>query len=445
MRSTLPSAANLARVAHDAGDILDDLDWRGLVADVTDRDALAAALAKGQVTLYAGFDPTGDSLHVGHFLPLLSLRRFQLAGHRPIALVGGVTGMVGDPGGRSSERNLLSEQQVHANVAGIRAQIERLLTPVDGAPEPIVTDNAEWLGPLRLVEFLRDVGKHFTVNYMLAKESVSSRMAGDNGISYTEFSYMLLQAADFRQLYDDHGCTLQIGGSDQWGNITAGTELIRRSRRSGDGSPDVFALTFPLLLKTDGTKFGKSASGQQIWLDPERTSPYELYQYFLNTADADVSALLRRITLLPREEIEGLERATAERPHAREAQRALARWLTTFLHGPEATQKVEQVSAALFGGGDLRAADPSFVDAALAGAPSVTVGAEQLSWAQLAVTAGLEKGLGAVRRTVGEGGLYVNNERIEDADATPADGDWLHGSLLLLRRGKRTYVVVRRG
>jgi tyrosyl-tRNA synthetase len=431
-------------VAHDAGDILDDLRWRGLIADVTDADALAAALAHGQVTLYAGFDPTGDSLHVGHFLPLLSLRRFQLAGHRPIALVGGVTGMVGDPGGRSAERNLLSEQQIKENVTGIRAQIERLLTPVDDSPEPIVTDNAEWLGPLRMVEFLRDVGKHFTVNYMLAKESVSSRMAGDNGISYTEFSYMLLQAADFRELFDRYGCTLQIGGSDQWGNITAGTELIRKSRRAGGDAPSVFGLTFPLLLKSDGTKFGKSASGLQIWLDAEKTSPYELYQYFLNTADADVSALLRRITLLPRAEIEALERATIDRPHAREAQRALARWLTTFLHGPEATEKVEHVSAALFGGGDLRAADPSFVEAALAGAPSVTVGAEHLSWAQLAVTAGLEKGLGAVRRTVGEGGLYVNNERIDDADATPADGDWLHGSLLLLRKGKRTYVVVRR-
>ncbi|MCU1677193.1 MAG: tyrosine--tRNA ligase [Frankiales bacterium] len=425
--------------------ILDDLEWRGLIADVTDREALRAQLATGQVTLYAGFDPTGDSLHVGHFLPLLSLRRFQLAGHRPIALVGGVTGMVGDPGGRSSERNLLTNDQVAANVAGIRGQIERLLTPVDGAPEPIVTDNVEWLGPLRMVDFLRDVGKHFTVNYMLAKDSVSSRMGGDAGISYTEFSYMLLQAADFRELYDLHGCTLQIGGSDQWGNITAGTELIRKSRHATteDQLPRVFGLTFPLLLKSDGTKFGKSATGQQIWLDADRTSPYELYQYFLNTAGDDVSTLLRRITLLPREEIEALDLATAERPQAREAQRALARWLTTFLHGEDATRKVEEVSAALFGGGDLRAADPAFVEAALAGAPSVTQSGPT-TWAQLAVDAGLEKGLGAVRRTVADGGLYANNARIDDSDAQVQDGDWMHGSLLLLRKGKRNYVVVRR-
>ncbi|MDQ1715588.1 MAG: tyrosyl-tRNA synthetase, partial [Frankiaceae bacterium] len=397
-----------------------------------------------QVTLYAGFDPTGDSLHVGHFLPLLSLRRFQLAGHRPIALVGGVTGMVGDPGGRSSERNLLTNDQVAANVAGIRGQIERLLTPVDGAPAPIVTDNAEWLGPLRMVDFLRDVGKHFTVNYMLAKDSVASRLGSDGGISYTEFSYMLLQAADFRELYDVHGCTLQIGGSDQWGNITAGTELIRKSRRAADGeAPKVFGLTFPLLLKSDGTKFGKSATGQQIWLDAARTSPYELYQYFLNTPDADVSVLLRRITLLTRADIEPLELATVERPQAREAQRALARWLTTFLHGADATRKVEDVSAALFGGGDLRAADPAFVEAALAGAPAVTMTGSP-TWAQLVVDAGLEKGLGAVRRTVTEGGLYVNNERLADPDASPATGDWLPGDLLLLRKGKRNYVVVRR-
>ena len=437
MHSTLRAAANLRCVT----DILDDLEWRGLIADATDRAGLAAQLAAGQVTLYAGFDPTGDSLHVGHFLPLLSLRRFQLAGHRPIALVGGVTGMVGDPGGRSSERNLLTADQVAANSAAIRGQIERLLTPIDGAPAPIVTDNAEWLGPLRMVEFLRDVGKHFTINYMLAKDSVASRMSGDNGISYTEFSYMLLQAADFRELYDMHGCTLQIGGSDQWGNITAGTELIRKSRPDKD--KQVFGLTFPLLLKSDGTKFGKSATGQQIWLDAEKTSPYELYQYFLNTGDSDVSALLRRITLLSREEIETLEAAMAERPQARDAQRALARWLTTFLHGEDATRKVEEVSAALFGGGDLRSADPAFVEAALAGAPSVTV-TDVPSYAQLVVDAGLEKGLGAVRRTVADGGLYVNNQRLTDADAVPGDGDWMHGNLLLLRKGKRNYVVVRR-
>ncbi len=429
-------------MAIDPTGILDDLQWRGLIADVTDRDALAAQLAAGQITLYAGFDPTGDSLHVGHFLPLLSLRRFQLAGHRPIALVGGVTGMVGDPGGRSTERNLLSEAQVAINVDGIRGQIVRLLTPVAGVPEPIVTDNADWLGPLRMVDFLRDIGKHFTVNYMLAKDSVSSRLGADAGISYTEFSYMLLQAADFRQLYDDHGCTLQIGGSDQWGNITAGAELIRRSRQ--DKQPKVFGLTFPLLLRSDGTKFGKSATGQQIWLDADRTSPYELYQFFLNTPDDEVSTLLRRITLLPRAEIEALDGATAERPQARDAQRALARWLTTFLHGEDATAKVEQVSAALFGGGDLRTADPAFVEAALAGAPSLSLGEAPVSWAQLVVDAGLEKGLGAVRRAVTDGGLYANNQRITDADAAPQDGDWLHGSLLLLRKGKRNYVVVRR-
>ena len=437
MRTKLRDAANLPCVT----DILDDLEWRGLIADVTDREELARQLAAGQVTLYAGFDPTGDSLHVGHFLPLLSLRRFQLAGHRPIALVGGVTGMVGDPGGRSSERNLLSDAQVAQNVSGIRGQIERLLTPVDGVPAPIVTDNAEWLGPLRMVEFLRDVGKHFTINYMLAKDSVSSRLGSDGGISYTEFSYMLLQAADFRTLYDVHECTLQIGGSDQWGNITAGTELIRKSRPGK--AQQVFGLTFPLLLKSDGTKFGKSATGQQVWLDAERTSPYELYQYFLNTPDADVSVLLRRITLLPRAQIEDLELITAERPQARDAQRALARWLTTFLHGEDATRKVEEVSAALFGGGDLRAADPAYIGSALANVPSITLEGDK-TWAEIVVQAGLEKGLGAVRRAVADGGLSVNNERITDPDAGPEDGDWIHGDLLLLRKGKRTYVVVRR-
>jgi tyrosyl-tRNA synthetase len=439
MRTTLPIPANLARVATDPTGILDDLEWRGLIADATDRAALAQQLADGQVTLYAGFDPTGDSLHVGHFLPLLSLRRFQLAGHRPIALVGGVTGMVGDPGGRSSERNLLTNDQVAANVAGIRGQIERLLTPVDGAPEPIVTDNADWLGPLRMVDFLRDVGKHFTVNYMLAKESVASRLDGE-GISFTEFSYMLLQAFDYQVLHDRYGCTLQIGGSDQWGNITAGIELIRRTRGA-----QAHGLTLPLVTSATGEKFGKSVAGA-VWLDPAKTSPYAFYQYWLNVDDRDAVPYLKIFTFLSHDEIDALAAAHAERPQARAAQRALAVELTRLVHGDAELAAVQRATEVLFGSGDVAALPEELLLAALGEVPAVSYADPTgLTLAHLLHGLGLAASISEARRLVSQGGVRVNGARAADADWKPAAADLLHGRYLVVRSGKRNYGLVTAG
>ena len=411
--------------------LLDELDARGLVHDSTDRDALAARLAEGPITLYCGFDPTADSLHVGHLVPLLMLRRFLDAGHRPIALAGGATGMVGDPSGRSTERNLLDAPTLAANVAAIKEQ----LTAILGEGGWLLEDNARWSGDVRLLDFLRDVGKHVTVNQMVAKESVKARMESENGISFTEFSYMLLQAYDFLVMHADPalGCELQIGGSDQWGNITLGIDLIRR--HTGRAA---YGLTCPLIVRSDGKKFGKSEEGN-VWLSAERTSPYQFFQYFINVPDADVGRFLRLFTFLPLDEIAAVEKASATDPSARIGQRALARELTTTVHGSAAAAAAEEASAVLFGGSPLSASPAAFE--LLAGEVPTTGLEHGASAVELALAAGLVASKSDGRRAVDQGGLYLNGERLA-ADRSIAGDDLVHGRYALLRRGKNKYALV---
>jgi tyrosyl-tRNA synthetase len=416
-------------------DILDDLEWRGLIAQQTDPDALRAALAAGPVTVYAGFDPTADSLHVGSLVPMLTLRRFQNAGHRAIALAGGATGMIGDPGGRATERSLHDAETVHAWTDRIRGQLGRLVDLDEG----LLLNNYDWTVDLSTIDFLRDVGKHFTVNYMLAKESVSSRLGGD-GISFTEFSYMLLQSYDFRVLYDRHGCTLQVGGSDQWGNITAGIELIRRTRGA---TP--YGLTLPLVTNANGEKFGKSVAGA-VWLDPAKTSPYAFYQYWLNTDDRDAVRYLKLFTFLSREEIEALEAESAERPQARIAQRRLAEEVTRLVHGDEQLAGAQRAAEVLFGSGDVAALPEPLLADALSEVPHLTVPPTDLpALPALLVSLGLAKSNSDARGRVAQGGVYVNGVRAADPDWRPEPGDLLHGRYLVLRSGKRNYGLVTAG
>lgn len=413
-------------------DILDDLTWRGLVAQTTEPTALHQALATGPVTVYAGFDPTADSLHVGNLVPLLTLRRFQNAGHKAIALAGGATGMIGDPGGRASERALNDADTVAAWTERIRGQIAKLVDLDAG----LLVNNYEWTAGVSAIDFLRDVGKHFTVNYMLAKESVSARLEGA-GISFTEFSYMLLQAFDFQVLHDRYGCTLQVGGSDQWGNIVAGIELIRRTRGA-----TAHGLTVPLVTTSTGEKFGKSA-GNAVWLDPAKTSPYAFYQYWLNVPDADAVTYLKLFTFLPRAEIEALATETAEKPQARAAQRALAAEMTRLIHGAEALDRAIRTSEALFAG-NVRAIDAAEdLTAALGEAPTITVARAAIPpLARLLADAGLASSLSEARRLVTQGGVSVNDDRAADADWQPTAADLLHGRFLVLRAGKRKYALV---
>ncbi|MGW4123596.1 tyrosine--tRNA ligase [Nocardia sp. NPDC004711] len=422
-----------------SGDIIDELTWRGLIAQSTDLDALRAAAAKGPITLYAGFDPTAASLHAGHLVPLLALKRFQRAGHRPIVLAGGATGLIGDPRD-VGERTMNSTDTVAEWAGRIRSQLERFVD-LDGPNAAIIANNMDWTGSLSTVSFLRDIGKHFSVNVMLARDTVKRRLESD-GMSYTEFSYMLLQANDFLQLRREYGCTLQVGGSDQWGNIIAGVELNRRV----DGE-HVHALTVPLVTSADGKKFGKSTGGGSLWLDPEMTSPYAWYQYFVNTADADVVRYLRWFTFLSREELDELEKATAERPFAREAQKRLAAEMTTLVHGEANTRAVQLASQALFGRGDLRELDDATLSAALAesavdGKVAEATGTSTI--VDLLVDSGLCEGRSAARRAVNEGGAAVNNEKVSDPEWTPSDADYLHGRWLVLRRGKKNFAGVRR-
>ncbi|MBF6134323.1 tyrosine--tRNA ligase [Nocardia otitidiscaviarum] len=423
-----------------SGDIIDELTWRGLIAQSTDLDALRADLAKGPLTLYAGFDPTAASLHAGHLVPLLTLKRFQQAGHRPIVLAGGATGLIGDPRD-VGERTMNSTDTVAEWAGRIRSQLERFVDLDDSPTGAIIANNMDWTGPLSAVAFLRDIGKHFSINVMLARDTVKRRLESD-GMSYTEFSYMLLQANDFVQLRRNYGCRLQVGGSDQWGNIIAGVELNRRV-----DSESVHALTTPLVTSADGKKFGKSTGGGSLWLDPEMTSPYAWYQYFVNTADADVVRYLRWFTFLTKEELDELEQATIERPHAREAQRRLAAEMTTLVHGEEHTRAVQLASQALFGRGELRELDESTLAAALTEAAVEGKVAEADGTAtivDLLVASGLCESRGAARRAVNEGGASVNNERVSDLEWTPAEGDYLHGRWLVLRRGKKNFAGVRR-
>ncbi|MEC3958854.1 tyrosine--tRNA ligase [Nocardia sp. CDC153] len=423
-----------------SGDIIDELTWRGLIAQSTDLDALRASAAKGPITLYAGFDPTAASLHAGHLVPLLALKRFQRAGHRPIVLAGGATGLIGDPRD-VGERTMNSTDTVAEWAGRIRSQLERFVDLGDAPNAAIIANNMDWTGNLSTVSFLRDIGKHFSVNVMLARDTVKRRLESD-GMSYTEFSYMLLQANDFLQLRREYGCTLQVGGSDQWGNIIAGVELNRRV----DGE-HVHALTVPLVTSADGKKFGKSTGGGSLWLDPEMTSPYAWYQYFVNTADADVVRYLRWFTFLSREELDELEKATAERPHAREAQKRLAAEMTTLVHGEEHTRSVQLASQALFGRGELRELNESTLAAALTEAAvdgKIAEATSATTIVDLLVESGLCESRGAARRAVNEGGASVNNEKVSDLEWTPSEADFLHGSWLVLRRGKKNFAGVRR-
>ncbi|AEW93356.1 MULTISPECIES: tyrosine--tRNA ligase [Streptomycetaceae] len=419
-------------------DIVDELRWRGVLAQTTDEEALRKALADGPVTLYCGFDPTAASLHVGHLTQIIALRRFQLAGHRPIALVGGATGLIGDPK-PSAERQLNAAATVEEWVGRLRGQLSAFLdfdTP--GPGQAIMANNYEWTAGISALSFLRDLGKHFSVNSMLSRETVKTRLDGE-GMSYTEFSYVILQALDYVELYQRYGCTLQIGGSDQWGNITAGLDLIRRMRSNQPHGP-AHALTQNLLTKADGTKFGKTEGGA-VWLDPELTTPYAFYQFWLNTDDRDVTRYLRTFSFRDREEIEELERATAERPQARAAQRALAEELTTLVHGADQTAAVIAASQALFGQGDLAALDERTLAAALAELPYAKVPALAPVVDLLAET-GLVPSKSAGRRTVKEGGAYVNNAKVAGEDEIPGEADLLHGKWLVLRRGKRNLAAV---
>ncbi|WP_150254730.1 tyrosine--tRNA ligase [Nocardiopsis deserti] len=421
-------------------DIIDELQWRGLLAQTTDLDALRKALADGPITLYCGFDPTAGSLHVGHLTQILTLARFQQAGHRPIALVGGGTGLIGDPK-PNAERQLNSLETVRGWVDNLGGQLSAFLrfTPEGEQPEPtdaVLANNADWLGEINAIELLRDVGKHFSVNQMLARETVRSRLDGE-GMSYTEFSYVLLQSYDYVQLYRRYGCTLQTGGSDQWGNITAGLDLVRRM----DGNEphgQAHGLTTNLLTKADGTKFGKTESGS-VWLDPELTSPYAFYQFWFNADDRDVVRYLRTFSFRGRDEIEELERQTEERPQARAAQRVLAEDLTTLVHGEEECRKVKEASLALFGRADLSDLDARTLDAALAEVPRAEADGtvDGLLVTDAFARSGLTPSKSAARRAIQEGGAYVNNVKVTDVDAVLSAEDVLQGRFVVLRKGKR--------
>ena len=416
--------------------LIEDLRWRGLLAQTTDEKALLEALKK-PTTLYVGFDPTAPSLHAGNLVVLLVLRRFQLAGHNPIALVGGATGLVGDPSGKNEERTLNSTEIVEGWVNRIRKQVSAFLD-FDAPKNPAaVVNNLDWTSPLSAIEFLRDIGKHFSVNQMLSKDSVSARLEG-GGISYTEFSYQVLQSYDFLELYRRNNCTLQVGGSDQWGNIVAGLDLIRRVEQ-GSGH----ALTVPLLMKADGTKFGKTAGGS-VWLDPEMTSPYAFFQFWLNSDDKDVINFLKVFSFKSHAEITELEKSHNENPGLREAHRALARELTSLVHSEETTQRVEAAARALFGQGELSELDEATLASALAELPRTTVSAKEEipTWVDLLAATGVVDSKSAARRIVKEGGAYLNNVKISGEDFRPSKSDFLCGKYAVLRKGKRDLAAV---
>jgi tyrosyl-tRNA synthetase len=417
-------------------DFLAELSWRGMLHQHT--EGAPAALAAGPVSAYCGFDPTAASLHVGSLLPVMGLVQLQRAGHRPVALVGGGTGMIGDPSGKTSERQLASREVVEENTRALRAQLGRFLDFSGGSGARMV-DNAEWLRPFTAIDFLRDVGKHFSVNVMLAKESVRQRM--ETGISFTEFAYQLLQAYDFVELNRRYGVTAQVGGSDQWGNIVAGTDLMRRM----DGR-EAHGVTFPLLATASGAKFGKS-EGNAVWLDAARTSPYKFYQFWMHADDNDVGRFLRFFTLMPREEIEALDAATADRPEKREAQQALAADVTERVHGVEAGRAAEEVSALLFGRGEPTTLSPAALDALAAEVPYREIALPdeggQIDGLDLMVSAGLAASRGAAKRLVEQGGAYANGRRLTMAERTVDAGSLLAGEYVLLRKGARDYGLVR--
>lgn len=417
--------------------IVDELEWRGLINQSTDLEALKEA-TENPISLYCGFDPTGSSLHAGHLVPLIMLKRFQQFGHRPIALAGGATGMIGDPRD-VGERSMLTEEQIAENMQMIKTQLESFVDFTDEsdvASPAVMVNNADWISQINVIEYLRDIGKNFSLNTMLDRDTVKRRLESD-GISYTEFSYMLLQANDFVHLHNEYDCVLQIGGGDQWGNIVSGVDLNRRVNGA-----KVHGLTVPLVTDAEGNKFGKSTGGGKLWLDPQLTSPYSWYQYFINAGDAVVIDYLRWFTFLTQEEIADLERKVEEEPYKREAQRVLAREMTTLVHGAQATEAVELASQALFGKAELQDLDEATLSSALQETEVAEVSSDA-TILDLLVGAGLEKSKGAARRTVGEGGAYVNNQRIEDIEWSPSSQDLLHGSWLVLRKGKKRFAGAR--
>jgi tyrosyl-tRNA synthetase len=437
-------------------DIIDELSWRGLLAITTDIDELRRALSSGQVTIYCGFDPTAPGLHIGHLLQLLTLRRLQLAGHRPIGLVGGATGLIGDPSGKSAERVLNPREKVAEWVERIRGEVSRFLDFDAGPASALIVSNLDWTGPMPVLEFLRDIGKHFSVNRMLDRESVKARLEA-GGISYTEFSYQLLQALDFLELYRRYGCTVQVGGSDQWGNLVAGVGLIRSVE-----SASVHALATPLITKPDGTKYGKTEGGA-IWLSADLMPPYAFYQFWLNVSDVEVPGLLRVFSFKSREEIEALVRESSERPAARAGQRALAEEITTLVHGADECRRAIAASQALFGRSDLADVDERTLAAAVAEVPSVNISVDGPtatatvaappgtvsitsaglpSVADLMADAKIVASKSAARRAIAEGGAYLNNQKVTDVGAVPGPEDLLHGRYLILRVGKRTVGAV---
>ena len=422
--------------ATSSQDLLADLQWRGLIAQTTDLKSLTEAMNK-PITLYLGIDPTAPSMHLGNLVVCLVLKRFQLAGHKPIPLVGGATGLVGDPSGRNEERSLNDEALVADWVARIRRQLEMIIDFKDKSTGAVLVNNLDWTKPVSALEFLRDIGKHFSVNQMLSKDSVASRLES-GGISYTEFSYQVLQAFDYLELFRRNNCTLQIGGSDQWGNIVAGLDLIRKVE---GGS--AHALTVPLLTKSDGSKFGKTASGA-IWLDPEMTSPYEFFQFWLNCDDADIPKLLKVFSMKKHSEIDALIEQLQQDPGARLAHRELAREMTTLIHGKSACDMAEAAAKALFGQGDISKLDLATLDSALSQLPRVEIGKNQEipAWVDLLAACGVVDSKSAARRIVKEGGAYLNNEKVVSEDFTPQKSDFLHGKYLLLRKGKRDLAAV---
>ena len=414
-------------------DLLKDLAWRGIIYQQTDEEGLKDSLNKGQISLYCGVDPTADSMHIGHLLPFLTLRRFQQHGHRPIVLVGGATGLIGDPSGKSEERKLLTLETVQDNVAGIKKQLESIFE-FEGENGAIMVNNYDWAGSMDVVTFLRDIGKHIGVNYMLAKDTIASRL--ETGISFTEFTYTILQAMDFLHLYEHHNCKLQIGGSDQWGNITSGLELIRKVQPEGSKA---FGLTIPLVTKADGTKFGKTESGA-VWLDPDKTTPYEFYQFWINTADADVVKYLKIFTFLSHEEIEQLEKAVQEEPHLRKAQKVLAEELTRLIHGEDSLQQAIKISQALFSG-DVSSLSAAEIAQGFKDVPAYT-SQEEENLVDLLVAAKISPSKRQAREDIANGAVSVNGEKITDSAYALTETDRIEGQFTIIRRGKKKYTLI---
>jgi tyrosyl-tRNA synthetase len=418
--------------------LIDDLKERGLIFQVTDEEGLKNHLENNSVTLYCGFDPTADSLHIGHLVPLLMLKRFQRAGHKPIALVGGGTGLIGDPSGRSTERQLNDQSMVKEWSQKIKDQIAKILNTNENEEKVIPADNYDWLASMNVIEFLRDIGKHFGVNYMLAKESVESRI--QNGISFTEFSYMILQSLDFLTLYKEKGCTLQIGGSDQWGNITAGLELIRRTSPEGE-EREAYGLTVPLITKADGTKFGKTAGGA-VWLDPEKTTPYEFYQFWINTDDRDVIKFIKYFTFLEKEEVAELAKSVETEPEKRLAQTRLAEEMTKLIHGETALKQAQKISLALFSG-NIQDLTGEEIEQGFKDVPSFTLDEKEKPLVDLLVEAKISSSKRQAREDISNGAVYINGEREQDVQYVVSDKDKLDGKFTVIRRGKKKYFLIR--